>query len=36
MHDNNWCFEEYYARYLVESDYKTDLESTKKKVLERY
>jgi len=36
MHDNNWCFDEYYARYLVTSEYKTDLESTKKKVLDRY
>ncbi len=34
--DNNWCFEEYYARYLNPTEYKTDLESTKKKVLEKY
>jgi len=36
MHDENICFEEYWARYLNPSKYKTDLESTKKKVLERY
>ena len=33
MHDENLCFEEYCAKYLNPSGYKTDLESTKRKVL---
>lgn len=36
IHDNNWCFEEYYARHLNPTEYKTDLNSTKEKVLSRY
>ena len=33
IHDNNWCLEEYCARYTNTSEYKTDLNSTKQKVL---
>ena len=33
IHDENLCLEEYWAKYLNPSEYKTDLESTKQKVL---
>ena len=36
MHDENLCLEEYVAIYLNSSGYKTDIESTKKKVLSKY
>jgi len=36
IHDNNWCLEEYCARYTNPSEYKTDLVSTKQKVLAKY
>lgn len=36
MYDENLCLEEYCAKYESNTSYKTDIESTKKKVLERY
>lgn len=36
MYDENLCLEEYCAKYESKTSYKTDIESTKKKVLQRY